>query len=120
MYVLCRVFKSIIINLYYRSDATIDEHVSHQLSLVQKLNSELSQKKMIFSKNHIHLSKVVGQGLYVRIYIYIHPTNIYHCYVGESGLVYRGYLDSGGARDMVAIKTCKGKRNVSSIYHSPC
>ena len=31
------------------------------------------------------------------------------CYTGESGLVYCGYLDSKGGRDMVAIKTCKGK-----------
>ena len=34
-------------------------------------------------------------------------TNV--CFAGESGVVYCGYLDSGGGRDMVAIKTCKGK-----------
>ena len=33
------------------------------------------------------------------------------CYAGESGLVYSGYLDRGGIRDLVAIKTCKSKRN---------
>ena len=30
--------------------------------MVQKLKMELIQKKMIYSKNQIHLSKVVGQG----------------------------------------------------------
>ena len=51
---------------YFRGDANVDdhEHVSHQPSLVQQLTLELSRKKMIFSKNGIHLSKVVGQGLY--------------------------------------------------------
>ena len=32
------------------------------------------------------------------------------CFTGESGVVYSGYLDSGGGRDMVAIKTCKGMK----------
>ena len=32
-------------------------------------------------------------------------------YAGESGLVYSGYLDRGGIRNLVAIKTCKSKRN---------
>ena len=27
---------------------------------------------------------------------------------GSSGLVYRGYLNSGDNREIVAIKTCKG------------
>ena len=31
-------------------------------------------------------------------------------FTGESGLVYRGYLDSEAGRDMVAIKTCKGMK----------
>ena len=59
-------FRYIYIYFYYRGDANVDdhEHVSHQPSLVQQLNLELSQKKMIFSKNEIHLSRVVGQGLY--------------------------------------------------------
>ena len=34
-------------------------------------------------------------------------------YAGESGVVYCGYLDSGGGSDMVAIKTCKGKSIIS-------
>ena len=31
-------------------------------------------------------------------------------YIGESGLVYRGYIEIGGGKDVVAIKTCKGKK----------
>ena len=32
----------------------------------------------------------------------------YNIITGESGLVYRAYLNSGSGRDMVAVKTCKG------------
>ena len=51
--------------IIYRDDASVDEQVCHQtsLQLVQHLNWELSQKNMIFSKDCIHISKVVGQGL---------------------------------------------------------
>ena len=43
-------------------------------------------------------------------HIHVHSCTDIHilCFTGESGLVYCGYLDSGGGRDMVAIKTCKG------------
>ena len=33
-----------------------------------------------------------------------------HIHKGSSGLVYCGYLDKGGHRDIVAIKTCKGTK----------
>ena len=33
---------------------------------------------------------------------------MYNVYIGESGLVYRGYLKSGAGRDLVAVKTIKG------------
>ncbi|CAI8037280.1 Tyrosine-protein kinase transforming protein ros [Geodia barretti] len=42
---------------------------------------------MLFQKHHLELSKVVGQG--------------------ESGLVYRGYINSSGGRELVAVKTGK-------------
>ena len=35
-------------------------------------------------------------------------------YIGESGLVYRGYLKSGAGHDLVAVKTIKG--NLSFCY----
>ena len=54
------------------ADEHVDDntHMCRQPSLMQQLNVELSQKKMIFSKNDIHLSKVVGQGLYNSEYIH--------------------------------------------------
>ena len=33
-----------------------------------------------------------------------------HKFTGETGIVYRGYIDSRGYKDMVAIKTCKGMK----------
>ena len=94
---------------YRVDDADIDGHVHHHPNLVQQLNLELSQKKMIFSTNHIQVSKVVGQGSTL-LYIYCaYPQccSPLLC-TGESGLVYCGYLDSVSGRDIVAIKTCKG------------
>ena len=57
------------------------------------------------------------------IYLYItFNKNRFHlrfcmfCCAGESGLVYCGYLDSGGGGEMVAVKTCRGKEY--PIHHS--
>ena len=36
-----------------------------------------------------------------------------HTIAGESGLVYRGYIDRGAGRELVAVKTGKG------IYNPP-
>ena len=47
---------------FYRVD-NADEH--YQPNPVQQLKLELSHKRMIFSKNCIKLSRVVGQGMYV-------------------------------------------------------
>ena len=95
--------------LFCRDDSTAcDEGVHNQEDdMVQQLNQELSLKGMIYSKNCIQLTKVVGQGK-------LHSTPqtfiLTFCYAGESGLVYCGYLDSGGDTDMVAIKTCRGSK----------
>ena len=35
---------------------------------------------------------------------------VYVCFTGESGVVYCGYLESGGGRDVIAAKTCKGMK----------
>ena len=45
---------------------------------------------------------VQGYLLCVRIYCTTQS------FPGSSGLVYRGYLNSGDNREIVAIKTCKG------------
>ena len=85
---------------------------------MQQLKSELHCKKMIISKNDIKVSKVVGQGSFLtpnnslEVFSY---NNADFCVTGESGLVYCGYLDIGGGRDMVAVKTCKGKKHY--IHH---
>ena len=93
-----------------------DERVHTQTNVMQHLKSELHCKKMIISKNDIQVSKVVGQGNFST------PNNSHNFHTimltsvaGESGLVYCGYLDIGGGRDMVAVKTCKGKKHC--IHH---
>ena len=40
------------------------EDKDQQPTLVEQLKLELIQKNMIFSKNSLHLSKIVGQGMY--------------------------------------------------------
>ena len=156
-------------NIFFCRGDIVDK--DQQPTLVEQLKLELSQKNMIFSKKSLHLSKIVGQGMYnlqtkVESHQFSHTlpiivinccvfggtestlmTEVCHrflnsahynthisnaqilysmhthmhiifaliinytkvCFTGESGVVYCGYLDSGGSRDMVAIKTCKGK-----------
>ena len=50
--------------MFFRDDnKASDEDVHNQdNNMVQQLNQELSLKGMVFSKNCIQLSKVVGQG----------------------------------------------------------
>ena len=97
-----------------------DEPVHKDINVMQQLKSELHCKNMIFSKNDIHISKVVGQGSFStsnnsRV---VFSYNNAHLHVaGESGLVYCGYLDIGGGRDVVAVKTCKGKKHYISHRH---
>ena len=43
---------------------------SDQENPLQQLNQELSQKQVLLSKNAVHLSKVVGQGIYSLIFVY--------------------------------------------------
>ena len=101
-----------------------DEHVHKDINVMQQLKSELHCKKMIFSKNDIHISKVVGQGSFStsnNSHVVFSYNNAHFCVAGESGLVYCGYLDIEGGKDIVAVKTCKGKKHYIShchIFHS--
>ena len=45
-------------------DDNVDLLVYHQHNQVEQLKSQLDSKKMLFSKNCIKISKVVGQGTY--------------------------------------------------------
>ena len=47
------------------SDSNNDDGEHKKSDLVQQLKQQLSRRKMIFSKNHIHLTKVVGQGIII-------------------------------------------------------
>ena len=97
-----------------------DEPVHNYMNVMQQLKSELYCKNMIFSKNDIQVSKVVGQGSfsapnnYLEVFSY---NNAHLCVAGESGLVYCGYLEIGGGRDMVAVKSCKGKKHCIHHHH---
>ena len=69
-------------------------------------------------KGHVYMqgggALVQGYLLCVRI-VYVYTTQ---SFPGNSGLVYRGYLDSGDNRDIVAIKTCKGIYNIIPNFSS--
>ena len=103
---------------------------SLQGDLIEQLQKQLSKKHMLFEKHHLELGKIVGQGMlgYFHSYMmaqlnqsltasssikHIHVFSLYvNCSnAGESGLVYRGYLKSGTATSLVAIKTGKGMWN---------
>ena len=65
---------------------------------------------MIYTKDELQLSSTVGQGQCCSI-----PVAVYHimsCALGESGLVYKAYLDTAIGKEIVAVKTGKGK-----IFH---
>lgn len=59
----------------------------HKFTVSDELMNMLREKRMIFSKNSIELSSIVGQG--------------------ESGLVYRAYLKTKDGNELVAVKTVK-------------
>ena len=40
---------------------------------------------------------------------------MYILYVGESGLVYKGYMDTPLGSELVAVKTAKGKKNIAGL-----
>ena len=74
--------------------------------LSEQLRQELSEKRMLFSKNELELSSTVGQGL---LATYLSCCNLYHVISkGESGQVYKGYLNTALGKELVAVKTGKG------------
>ena len=72
---------------------------------MQHLRQQLENKKMIYSKDQIQLSTTVGQG----IMAILHIINV-ECNnpLGESGLVYKGYVTTSIGKELVAVKTGKG------------
>ena len=65
---------------------------------------------MLFPKSSLQLGRVIGQGeeqgeplLSTFLYITLN--------LGESGLVYQGYVMRGACKELVAIKTGKGILN---------
>ena len=40
---------------------------------------------------------------------------MYELYVGESGVVYKGYIDTSLGSELVAVKTGKGLKNCTGI-----
>ena len=63
---------------------------------------------MVYSKDKLQLSTTVGQGkIYILFALQMH---IVLCAVlaGESGLVYKAYLNTAVGKELVAVKTVKG------------
>lgn len=64
---------------------------------------------MIFSKDELELTSIVGQGAST---VLSSSSLIQIIILGESGLVYKGYLDTAIGKELVAIKTAKGRRTI--------
>lgn len=82
--------------------------------LSAQLKEQLKNKRMIFFKSQLELSSTVGQGMPAMLWISNSCASrvkdlFFLFHVGESGLVYRGYLNTAAGKELVAIKTVKGK-----------
>ena len=80
------------------------------------LEKHLYEEGMIISKKCLELSCVIGQGMCH--FLHLNPNNKVTsliAYTGESGLVYRGYINHGSTKELIAVKTCKGKKSLSLI-----
>ena len=71
------------------------------------LEKHLYEEGMIISKKCLELSCIVGQGM-CHLHQKIKITSLI-AYIGESGLVYRGYINHGSTKELIAVKTCKSK-----------
>ena len=80
----------------------IDE--TRRSELLLRLQEQLESKKMIYSKNQLQLSSTVGQGILYTIPIMSFTLSI----SGESGLVYKAYMNTAVGKELVAVKTGKG------------
>ena len=85
------------------TDATRTSFLSEQLT------QKLKDKRMIFSKDELQLTSIVGQGAST---VLSSSSLIQIIILGESGLVYKGYLDTAIGKELVAIKTAKGGRTI--------
>ena len=54
-----RSFHIVEITVHFSTDKT------RQSTLLKQLHEQLKNKKMIISKNQLHLSDIVGQGMYI-------------------------------------------------------
>ena len=82
---------------------------SWQSSLLERLKQQLENKRMIYLKDQLELTTTVGQG---KFYItdFEHKQDILQNNIsGESGLVYKGYIKTSVGKQLVAIKTGKGR-----------
>ena len=67
---------------------------------------------MVFSKRDLELTSTVGQGVVYISRLFWQSTITVIVVSGESGLVYKGYLNTALGKELVAVKTGKG-------YHAP-
>ena len=83
----------------------IDE--TKKCELLQHLRKQLTNKKMIYSKNQLQLSTTVGQGSFCVYALFRYYMR--YKFSGESGLVYKAYINTAIGKELVAVKTGKGK-----------
>ena len=70
----------------------------------------------LYSTEHIELLSTIGQGTVCSLILVLYSFMI--MYTGVSGLVYKAYVNMGGQRDVVAIKTGKGNKYMKDNSNS--
>ena len=87
--------------------------------MLLQLKDDLGKKNMLFPKSCIELTRVIGQGMYWGNPLYVLAMLV--VITGESGLVYRGYVNRGEMKELVAIKTGKGSyQNLKPCVNGVC
>ena len=71
---------------------------------------------MIYLKDQLELTTIVGQGNFHIIHLEDILQNI--IISGESGLVYKGYIKTSVGKELVAIKTGKGMNILECMLHA--
>ena len=85
-------------------------HTLDETSFSAQLKEELKNKRMIFTRDELQLSTIVGQGEFENVLKHAMPKRYRDEYFlsGESGLVYKAYLSTPLGKELVAVKTGKG------------
>ena len=98
--IIGKVYSSCIVDAFETGETKRSELLLH-------LQKQLADKKMVYSKNQLQLSGTIGQGIHNYIHAFKHFILLLMT-LGESGLVYKAYINTTVGKELVAVKTGKG------------